>query len=992
MFFFFKKYEGEFNLNISSVRKYIRNNIWAFVAYYTGSFAAFFLISFFLAKALGGAEILPLIFASIAGFIGLYAMSVLISGHEEQYERLFATHRNLCVIASGLLSFAAIIMIYMHLGIYPAGEETVLIVDMHHQYVAFYASLRDNILSGEHLVYSDRLGLGGQYLSLFAYYLASPFTSVVLLFPRALLTEAIAVMTILKVVAAAVTFAIFFRGVFKKSGTEVITLSVAYSLMSYVLAYSWNLMWMDGIVVLPLVIYGLDRLLKGKNPAMYMFSLAAAVLSNYYIGYMICIYSVLYFAAWILLNSEGCKLIEQLKRLGRFAYASVLGGGMGAVLLIPTYTALMKTSGAGDEFARDLGTYFNLSDILTRTMFDVSPSIRGDSLPNVYCTVFAVLLIVIFFACKDIKLKTKLVWGGLLAFMVVTAAVNWTYFAWHGFHFPNDLPHRFSFLISFSMLIIAAYVLANIRSVSLKAVGFAAPALIFAVILIENITSEQTSFMMIYVSILFIILYAAVIALFCKGVIKKSFTAAILLLLVFTEVVSNGCVTATALNGNEYYTDRYDFTQDYDVTSAAVETVKSYGDIDYRMEFLPRKTCNDPSLFNYSGLTVFASSNTQSTITLMKYLGFANNGVNSHMYQSFVPYIDSILGLKYLVMNRDIGNTQSLPLLQTVYGDDDARFIYKNPYALSRAFVVDRGILAWDYSVNNPFDVQNSFAESSGSGGEIYTMVYPEAHEDVGGVTEYTDCFFSTTQQSGSDTSFTAKLTAEETGKHYIYVDCGAAKSIFITSGDNSWYGSTNEPFTIDMGTLEKGDTAFVKIDCKMSCVGNIFMARLSQENMVQSLETLAQNQLIIETMGGSNISGTVESIMDGIMFTTIPYDSGWTVTVDGTPAETYPIGDALLAFDITAGKHKVEMKYAPPALTAGIVISVLCLLAAIAVIVLHELMRKRGNAAVSAGKAGRAGTAAAKRGFTVHFNKHERQEKPREETENENPEGFENE
>jgi uncharacterized membrane protein YfhO len=54
-------------------------------------------------------------------------------------------------------------------------------------------------------------------------------------------------------------------------------------------------------------------------------------------------------------------------------------------------------------------------------------------------------------------------------------------------------------------------------------------------------------------------------------------------------------------------------------------------------------------------------------------------------------------------------------------------------------------------------------------------------------------------------------------------------------------------------------------------------------------------------------------------VYTSIPYDEGWTVYVDGEKVNTYALGDALLTFDITPGTHKIEFKYIPKLLGLGI-------------------------------------------------------------------------
>lgn len=82
---------------------------------------------------------------------------------------------------------------------------------------------------------------------------------------------------------------------------------------------------------------------------------------------------------------------------------------------------------------------------------------------------------------------------------------------------------------------------------------------------------------------------------------------------------------------------------------------------------------------------------------------------------------------------------------------------------------------------------------------------------------------------------------------------------------------------------------------------------------------------------------------------TTIPYDEGWRVYVDGAEVETYKTLDALMAFDIqSSGAHTLELKYSPEIYKFGAIISItgttcfilLCLFE----FVLKLIMKKRGK------------------------------------------------
>ncbi len=57
-------------------------------------------------------------------------------------------------------------------------------------------------------------------------------------------------------------------------------------------------------------------------------------------------------------------------------------------------------------------------------------------------------------------------------------------------------------------------------------------------------------------------------------------------------------------------------------------------------------------------------------------------------------------------------------------------------------------------------------------------------------------------------------------------------------------------------------------------------------------------------------------------MFTSIPYDSGWTVTVDGKKVEPESINGSLMYIHLTQGTHTVEMTYMPTGFIPGFILT----------------------------------------------------------------------
>ena len=184
---------------------------------------------------------------------------------------------------------------YIALGVYPFGERQVQIIDSYHQYAPFFSELYRKIWGGESLFYSFAGGLGMNFWAIIAYYLASPLNILVLLFPPGFLLEAFTFLIMLKIALASTAFAYYIRRRFRRYDVTIVYFALFYALCGWVLGYNWNVMWLDCLVLLPLIILGLERLVKKGKGLMYGLTLALCIICNYYIAIMVCLFLILYF-------------------------------------------------------------------------------------------------------------------------------------------------------------------------------------------------------------------------------------------------------------------------------------------------------------------------------------------------------------------------------------------------------------------------------------------------------------------------------------------------------------------------------------------------------------------------------------------------------------------------------------------------------------------------------------------------------------------------
>ena len=186
--------------------------------------------------------------------------------------RLIFRHRY--YLLAFIIPLLILTVAYVAIGVYPFGDRQVQIIDSYHQYAPFFSELHRKIWGGESLFYSWNGGLGMNFWAIVAYYLASPLNILLLLFPSGLLLEGFTFILMLKIALASTVFAWYIRRRFCRYNITIVYFALAYALCGWTLGYNWNIMWLDCLVLLPVIILGLERLVEQGKGWMYGISLA----------------------------------------------------------------------------------------------------------------------------------------------------------------------------------------------------------------------------------------------------------------------------------------------------------------------------------------------------------------------------------------------------------------------------------------------------------------------------------------------------------------------------------------------------------------------------------------------------------------------------------------------------------------------------------------------------------------------------------------------
>lgn len=806
------------------------------------------------------------------------------------------------------IPFVASVIICAAQGIYPFGENCILHVDMYHQYCPFFMEMQDKLTNGGSFLYSWNLGLGSDFVGLYAYYLASPLNWLLLLCPKGLVIEFMTVTIWIKIALAGLFFFWYLRGHFKLIGKDgqyhtntvfpALVFSTAYAFSGFVATYSWNIMWMDSIALTPLIILGLELLVKKNKPGLYYVSLAVSILSNFYISLIICIFLVLYFA---ILFSEQKK--GKLMACVRFAWYSLLAGGTGAVLLIPEAKILSYAESADAAFPEAVEWYFGIIEELSRLCTTANPYTGNDHWPNLYCGAFTVLLVLMYVFNRRIKWTKKIPRVLLLVLFVVSFACNYLDYVWHGLRFPNSLPGRQSFLFIFVMLVMGYETLLKRKGNRIWHV-LIAMALCFA-LLISGGTSTDASItdpLAFILTGIFIAAYGVCFVLYRIGtkqirMMMKGFVFA----LAMGEIILNMAITGFySLSRTAYLAKMDDYQVLLDFAEADAKMDAGDGATTfYRVEDYERKTKNDDALYGYPSGTIF-SSLMNIDVSRFYQSVYMEGGRNYYCYNGATPLVSSMLSVKYMLSDNKMGNNA----LREVIATSGDYYLYENKYCLPLGFMMDEeAIKNWYYNSGQKISHINQLGAALGVDKNVLykAAVYMEV-------------------EKGS-----TSITVSEPGIYFAnYSKCSADNlNIRINGGSITRYNKTTHRYLFELGECQAGDEITITNSKEEEISFTVY--KLNLEAVDEAYEVLSQQTMTMEEYTDTSIKGNIDVAEAGRLILSIPNEEGWTLYVDGKETEILDFKDTFISVYLEEGHHDIELKYMTPGLKFGAVLSAVC-------------------------------------------------------------------
>lgn len=747
--------------------------------------------------------------------------------------------------------------------VYPFGDNSFLTDDLKYQYIDFFAWFRRVLLGEANLRYSFSQGLGMNTWGLYSYYLASPFNLLCVLFPADKLTLFVFAISALKLGCIHISSAWYAQKRFGLSKPAAFLLSASFTFCSWIVSNLRNPLWIDCLILLPVCAYGCYELIHKQRMARLVIATALNVTFCWYTAYIsilfLCIFVLVEFVDYVAEQGFSWKLM--LDRALRFTGAIVLGLLLSAWTFLPTILAMSK---GGPVLA--LGPLLKTSLKSLIRGFLPGMWVNNDSTPQFYCGVIMMLLAVSLLFNRAVSIKTRIATLVVTIILVASSVLSPLEYIWCGMRVPNGFYSRTAFLLNFFALWAAGYALQALKDhPKLRRVSRPAVILpLLALTAIELFANAHSMWNQLYVG--------------------------------YSE------------NNNSVY------------VATATSTVKAIQDDDptpfYRIDRTTTRAdsaaLNEGLALGYDQLSSYSSANNPQAIALLNSLGYSSVGEFSTRYAEPILAVDALLGVKYTIVEQAPAGYVAIP-----EPGDTASAAYGNPYALNLGIAASKDIQNCTLEGENPFEMQNDlYCKILGHNVELYTEI---------NVTKTAD------SQDAKQWSVT--VPAGSIGYLYIKKDANAGSywpvALTIdqrTINNEAWRFDNNIRQIADASDGPSSHTVSLEVAEGYSDMPQsnepVFYA-LNLEVFERIIDELKTGEFVPAVFEDGNVEGEYTAENDCNLLLSVPYDDGWSVTINGAAAELTPAADkGMSCLSVQKGTNKIVMTYKTPGALAGLAVS----------------------------------------------------------------------
>jgi len=848
-------------------------------------------------------------------------------------------------IVAAVLSALGMYMILSTCQYLSTGKFIILGADHLQQYVPYAKMFMRDILEGESIWYSWNTSMGMNTSLVNAYYVLSPFNLLYLIFwPVEEYLVATAII-LLKISLCAYTFHVFLNRVMKIDGVESILFSIMYALSTYMVLYGYLFnSWLEGAYMLPLILTLIYELKDVKSHIKLTFAYAFLFVSQFYFAYMVGIFSFVFWLALMILGDK-TSVSDIVKKVVKYFGSVLLAIGISAVFIVPTLYFLITNMAPDATTFDELSTHFY---DLFFAMFWGNRIPQDNNIPALYCGMLVVLLLPFYFANKEIKNKEKIMYGGLIFGVGITMLINPLYQLMHAFDSPDLFNFRHAFLLVFLLCVVACRQFKYIDKMNIYIVAIIAGIYSILFFVLDSVCDFDHNFKIMRLVINIVVLVAWIGVWILKRKVKNNamMISILAIIILLIELCGNGWYAI-----NDPAADREDsYTVWKEEITAAVEEF-SEDESFYRSNIDGSVVVNSDSWFGYNGLADFCSAEDYYVRQACRFLGMSTTTRKTDNFGA-TPPVEMLLGVKYHV---------DLPSPFLSYETVGNYNIKENPYYLQIGFMVEEELENYYFPSYDSFENINSIL-STMSGDEVECFVPFDNNVLVtceqAEIEPTEDMIIISYDPEKDQYGMVTYYIPKETVTSPIYmqfihdISLEDPDSPFIVGGKENLVrqkGLLTVPYIKEM--VEEEDRYAVTIVMNDNTMSNWYyyaavFYEYHEDALKKVYDNLSQAQLEVTEYADGYVKGHVNVSEDKtLLFTTIPYDEGWTVSVDGKEVETIAVVEsAFLAIQLEPGYHEIEFEYHVPGLKEGMILSGISLGIVLMFILTGFMSKKKKN------------------------------------------------
>lgn len=808
--------------------------------------------------------------------------------------------KNRKYLLTGVFVLAILSIIFIIKGIFPFGDNSIIWSDMHEQITAIYYHFYDAI-RGNSSIFVDFSSSGGvNFVGIMAYYILSPFTLILLLFPRELVENAVSIVVALKILASSLTCLYFISSYFKNIKTPYqILLSLLYAFSSYTLALYIITPWMDLVYLLPLLLMGLRKLLDLEDTKMYIIVLSVSLICSFYVTFMVLLFIIFSSLIYLYIYKKD-NIRKAIFDLGASTLIALL---ISSVILVPTFLQIFSSQRVGFDF-----------DVIINSKFGP----LSDKISFVFgsATLLAFTLMLLFNYKKHKRFSLFIVLNLiLLGLPLIVEPIN------KMLHFGSYVyfPYRYGFLLIFLLVIAAAYYLNNIdvkgfSSFKLKRiVPILAVLLSFLVMFfvfykfklnikeaIDHLTLTRDKKALLSLFLVFVSVFISSLIIIYFNRKNDNITIFMLYILCIGNILFN-CY---------FYIGGYDpdgrLALQYD-QMLEMNKIRGVTDNYYIKEVNRDLISNYGMVANINTYSNFTSLTDKTNFLTMQRLGYDSYWMDTESIGGNL-FTDIILAQKYIVSKDEIVDSY-YKFINTDTGLNYYEFINNMPYG----FIVNKNASLVDSK--NSFDASNIIYNSITGNGNIFDIY---------------DLFSSDEPVSYSkDLVLNKKINV--VGRERLYLD-------ILSSFDNVDKVNNYKAFNVYVndklifeevpndsrnGSLLLGEFNDEEVDVKVVSLKNANIRNITLGVLnLKKIDSFLNNSSLLNTINVSFNRNTISVNAQGnegdILFLPVTYLDGY---ISNTH-EILRVYDNFFGIKLKDGTNNIEIVYIPRGLIIGALLS----------------------------------------------------------------------